>query len=134
MRKQKTFDVYCEVYGVNLFVVLGGSSDDLNALMKRRFKISPEKKYGDEPVSRHLGGCLMEFDKWPYQVLWLGSKCVSKKDLIPKIAHEVFHMVLRVASNKNFPTYPKIDNLIMDEPAAYLMEFYMREILKKLNK
>lgn len=93
-----------------------------------------EKKYKIIwPYSDKFGaGGQFDFYKWPYHLIWIKDK-TPKEDLIPKIAHEILHHVLRVAVNKGIPTYPEIDNLIMDEPIGYLMEFYMREILKKLK-
>jgi hypothetical protein len=130
MAKLKSFHVFCEVYGTNLFVVLGGDRPALDSLMQRNFKITVSDTYGDSESKARLGGCVMEFNKWPYHVLWL-SGAITKTEILPKLSHEVFHHVLRVCRDKGIPTYPDIDNLIMDEPAAYLMEFYMREILKK---
>ena len=130
--RTRSFHVFCEVYGVNLFVVIGGTQDEMRAMLKKKFKIDPKDTYGEKTRS-DLGGCVMDYDKWPYHVLWLGEKVSSdKRDFAPKLAHEVLHHTLRVCASKGIPTYPEIDNLIMDEPAAYLMEFYMREILKKL--
>lgn len=58
----------------------------------------------------------------------------SKSEEIGRIVHEITHHVLRVCVAKGIPTFPEMDNLVMDEPLAYLVEFYTRNVLKKLWK
>ncbi len=128
MKKIKKFHVFSELYGVNLFVLIGMPAEKVRPYLEKAFKI--EWPYDDDD---HLkGGALFEFDKYPYQVLWISDKANNKQDLLPKISHEIFHHVLRQCKKRNIPTYPYIDNLIMDEPAAYLMEYYTRKILEKI--
>ena len=126
-REEKVFDVYCEVYGTNLLVLSGFSPEKVRPYLEKKYKIKWE--YGEDSLK---GGAILDFPKWPYHVLWL-KKGLPKVDVIPKLSHEVFHHVLTLCGEKGIPTYSKIDNLQMDEAAAYLMEFYMREILKKLK-
>jgi len=121
----KTFNVYNEVYGQNLHVILGMPIEKLRPYLEKKYKI--EWDFDDN----FGAGSLLTFDKAPYTVLWL-RKGLSKEDLIPKLSHEVFHFVLRLCAKANIPTYANIDNLTMDEAAAYLMEFYMREILRRV--
>lgn len=124
-KKIKIFNVYCEVYGTNLLVIIGIEPSKIRPYLEKKYKIKwdYEENFG--------AGGQLDFPVWPYHVIFLKDK-LPKEDLIPKLAHEIFHQVLRVCKTKQIPTYPEIDNLIMDEPAAYLMEFYMREIIKKL--
>lgn len=124
-KKPKIFNVYCEVYGTNLLVIIGMDSSKIPSYIEKKYKIKWEfeNKWG--------AGGQFDFDKWPYHMIWIKDN-LPKVDVIPKLAHEVLHQVLRVAVAKGIPTYPNVDNLIMDEPIGYLMEFYMREILKKL--
>lgn len=126
MKKQKIFDIYCDVYGTNLTVLLNMKPEKVCPYLEKKYKI--KWKYGDS--SNLKAGGIFEFDVWPYRVLWIKNN-TPKEDFIPKLAHEIFHHVLRLCVDKQIPTYPNIDNLIMDEAAAYLIEFYMREILKK---
>lgn len=124
--KEKIFNIYCDVYNTNLLVIIGMDGKKVRSYIEKKYKI--EWPYADDLK----GGGQFNFNKWPYHMIWLSDKCLKKDDLIPKLSHEVLHHVLRVAKDKGLPTYPEIDNLIMDEPVGYLMEFYMREILKKL--
>ncbi len=121
---KKPFDVYNEVYGQNLHVILDMPKEKIRPYLEKKFKVKwdYDETYG--------AGCLLTFDTAPYSVLWL-RKGLPKEDFIPKLTHEVFHHVLRLCKKVNIPTYPHIDNLTMDEAAAYLMEFYVREILRK---
>jgi hypothetical protein len=123
----KSFHVYNETYKANLFVVLGGSVHGVKRLLAKKFDIT-DKLEEDEDVPS--GGFLLTLEVWPYAVLWISER-VGPQETVAKIAHEVFHHVLRVCQQRNIPTYPSIDNFTLDEPAAYLMEFYMREILNK---
>ncbi len=127
MKKPKIFNIYCETYNTNLLVIIGMKGEKVRPYIEKKYKI--EWPYADELK----GGAQFDFDKWPYHMIWLSDKCVNKNDLIPKLSHEVLHQVLRVAKSKGLPTYPEIDNLIMDEAIGYLMEFYMRKILEKIN-
>lgn len=126
--KTKTFHIYEKVYGVNLLVLYGMEREKVRSYLEKKYAV--DWQYGEDCLK---GGAVLSFNKWPYHVLWL-SNTHPKIDVIPKISHEVLHHVLRVCADKGLPTYPEIDNLIMDEPIAYLMEFYMREILTKLKK
>lgn len=123
-KKTNIFDIYSETYGVNLTCIIGMKYEKIRSYLEKKYKISWD--YQDFSGA----GAIFTFNKWPYHVLWL--KNLNKSDFLPKLSHEVFHHVLRVCKDKNIPTYPHIDNLVMDEAAAYLMEFYMREILKKI--
>lgn len=126
MKKPKTFNVFCEVYGVNLLVVLELEPEKVRPYLEKKYGV--EWEYGDEVLS---GGAVMDFRTWPFHVLWLRK--LPKEDFIPKLAHEVFHHVLRVCEQKQVQTIPHINGELVDEAAAYLMEFYMREILKKIK-
>ena len=127
MSKKKIFHVYCDVYGTNLLVMIGVKKEEVRPYLEKKFKI----KWDYEEAKN---GGVAVFDKWPFHVLWIDENITKMKgELIPKLAHEVLHHVGRVCANKGIPTYPEIDNLIMDEAKCYLMEFYMREILKKLK-
>lgn len=128
IKNLKIFDVYCDVYGTNLLVIIGMPREKLRPFIEKKYKI--DWNYTENNAELKAGG-YFEFDKWPYQVIWLRNK-LPKEDLIPKISHEVLHHIGRLCVAKGIPTYPEIDNLTMDEPKCYLMEFYMREILKKI--
>lgn len=125
MTKIKTFNVYNEIYGQNLHVILGMPQDKVRSYLEKKFKIVWD--YGD---NKGMAGSLFEFDKAPYSVLWL--KKLPKDDFIPKLAHEIYHYVLRLSLKVGISTYPEIDGVRADEASAYLMEFYMREILRRV--
>lgn len=121
----RTFHVYNKTYKANLFVVLGGDIPQVSRMLAKRFDVTDQLE--DDVPS---GGFLLTLEVWPYSVLWISDK-VGPQETVAKIAHEVFHHVLRVCRDRNIPTYPSSENFTLDEAAAYLMEFYMREILNK---
>jgi hypothetical protein len=126
-KKVKIFNVFNEVYGKNLLVIVGMEAKKLQPYLEKKFKVNWEYEDG----CTFKGGAQLDFDSWPYKVVWLSDK-ITKEEIVPKLSHEVFHLVLRICKDVGVPTYPNIDNLVMDEAASYLMEFYMRQILKKL--
>jgi len=126
MKKPKIFNVFSSTYGVNPLVISRMEKQKVRPYLKKKYKIGWE--YGDGDMK---AGCVMSFNTYPFHVLWLSD--LDKSDFIPKLAHEVFHHVLRVCDTRNIPTIPEINGRIVDEAAAYLMEFYMREILEKLK-
>lgn len=66
-----------------------------------------------------------------YRILYI--KDLSKKN-IPKLSHEIFHLVVRICEDKGVPIVPNIHTgHCGDETAAYLMEFYMDQVLSKIK-
>lgn len=126
MKKQKLFHIFDKVFGTNVLVIIGMPPEKVRPYLEKKYKINWE--YGDYGLK---AGAVMDFDTAPYRVLYLRK--LEKIDFIPKLAHEVFHLVLRLCANRQIPTVPEIDGNITDETAAYVMEFYMREILEKLK-
>lgn len=124
MKKPKIFNVYCDVYGTNLLVILGMPEDKLPKYIEKKYKVKWE--YG-----KLAAGGQFDFSKWPFHMIWIKDG-IHKEDFIPKIAHEVLHHIICMAEAKQLPTCSRLDGVIADEPIGYLMEFYMRKILEKL--
>lgn len=90
------------------------------------------KKYDLEiEDTRCFAANCQEYDKPPYQVIWLKNLSWDKEQ-VSILAHELVHLSNRLCKKRNIPTYPSIDNLIMDETNAYLLEYYMLEVLNRL--
>lgn len=125
--KIKPFHIFEKVYGVNLLVLIGVPKCKVQQYIEKRFKVKWDY---NEPSG---AGAVYDFDEYPFHVLWVKDK-LRKEDFLPKLSHEVFHHVLNVCQTKQVPTVSKENGIIADEAAAYLMEFYMREILKNMSR
>lgn len=134
----KPFDIYCDVYGTNLLVLPWVSWEKFEKYLKTKCDITISDYYKQH--KDNTSATVLEFDKYPYHVLWISDRYAtdgkrgSKSEEIGRIVHEITHHVLRVCVAKGIPTFPEMDNLVMDEPLAYLVEFYTRNVLKKLWK
>lgn len=129
----KTFGIYNDVYGVNLFVAYGHTLPQVKKLLKSKFKIDYNQEYA-EWKGGPLAGGFMYFDKQPYAFLWLSGRFdlyggQTKAELAGKVSHEVTHFVMHIAERSNLPLVKSAD-----EPIAYLHEYYVRTILEKIWK
>ena len=57
------------------------------------------------------------------------SKFIFNPEGVASLVHEITHHVSEMCDNRNISK--KSD---YDEPVAYLMEYYTREIIKKIKK
>ncbi len=123
------FSIYAEIYKTNLLVVGDCTPTELQKFVKRKYKVDISDI--DPEISLKAGAVLDLEGKWPYTVIYV-RKLSRKPEDFSVLVHELFHFVLRVCADKNIPTYGEMNDKIMDEAAAYLMEFYAREAMLKL--
>ena len=129
MKKIKHFKIFNETYQAKLIVVIGGDKDELVALMKKEYKCDIYKYYSKDFTINEKGGAHFDFQgDNPYKMIWL-AKFTLTPLWIGSLVHEISHHVSELCDNRNISK-----NSNVDEPVAYLMEYYTREILEKIKK
>ena len=95
--------------------IMGGHSDNLDDMDNfngRHFVVENLKRKGDNKLERFV---------WVKNFDWTCSN-------IACLTHEILHLVLRILDDRGVPI--KEQN---SEAIAYLMEFYTREIMRKIK-
>jgi hypothetical protein len=64
------------------------------------------------------------------RVVWLNGIKKNEPDSIGRITHEVCHLVNRIHQHKGMPFDGENNN---DETFSYLVDFFVREVLKKIK-
>lgn len=130
-KRLRHFSIYNETYKINLLIVGECTRDELLAFLKKEYNTNLYDYYSD--ISLQEGAYFQTENRLPYSIIWVknlnrGSQAVAA------LTHEIFHHVLRACAKRQIPTYPFIDNLSMDEPAAYMLEFYVKKSLDAIKK
>lgn len=120
---KKTFKVKCLTYKTEVLFVLGCSHPDLVRYL-RRYKLLIATCH--DPIS----GTVLTFRKPACRVVW-----VEDHRRLEVLIHEIFHLVTGILHDRGIPIiayHP--DNSNGDESAAYLLEFFVTECLRKLKR
>ena len=125
----KHFEIFNETYKANLVVVIGGNKEEFVTLIKKKYGCDVYKYYSKDFKLDTLEGAHVDFEQeYPYKVIWM-SKFIFNPEGVASLVHEITHHVSEMCDNRNISK--KSD---YDEPVAYLMEYYTREIIKKIKK
>lgn len=117
--KARIFSVADPVFKTDTLFVLGADFATLDKELRQR----------GESAGEDMGqiGQMFTFNK--FRCVWAASLS------LPIVIHEILHLVTRVCDDKGIPIKAHIDSgESNDEPAAYLMEFYVGEVLKRNKK
>ena len=90
------------------------------------------KNYGvEKEMDEYVTGTVVDgADGNIFRIVWYEE--LSLREL-GGLAHEVFHLVVRICEDKGIPIKANIeDGRCGDETAAYLLEFYMKELTKRI--
>lgn len=126
----KSFVIAEPVFRTETLFVVGCSFDAFKAYLKRR----SGRDAGD-----YVGQC--------GQMFTFDDKCAAEKNgpcpvfrcvwsvrrEFPIVLHEIFHLVTRICQDKGIPIKAYTELGCEDEPAAYLFEFFAREVLKHMR-
>lgn len=126
----KTFRIHEKLFKAEpLFFV--GSKEELHQYLKRSFKIDADLEWIENAT-----GAVMTFpDDGIYYLVWL-----EKFDKTPTsygvLAHELLHLVTRICDRKGVSITPpyKEGVGVIDETAAYMIDFFTTEFLIRWNK
>lgn len=82
----------------------------------------------DIDLAEHYTGTMFTFTRPPWRCVW-----TAKKDL-PTVIHETLHLVTRILYDRGIAVSAQnAEGHNDDETAAYLLEFYVRAILKRMR-
>lgn len=119
------FAVEEPVFKTEPLFVLGMPWAKFDTMMMKRYQqgvgLSPEQCVGRV-------GTMLTYAATPWRVVWT-------RDLdLHVVLHETFHLVTRICHDKGIPIVAQTDHGPGDETAAYLLEFFMRQIVDRLDR
>ena len=131
MKKLKVFSVKEPIFKTEPLFVYGCSYEQMHRYLRRRFKTAKlkEKEVNEDPGTAST----IRFSGPPWRVVWFEK--INKRSLEShgEIVHELFHLVVRICEDKGIPIKANIETgECGDETAAYLMDFFMREVWRRV--
>ncbi len=97
------------------------------------------KGYGiNQQIYETCGGAMMTFDRSPWRVVWTKREPKTPDDTAVLI-HEILHLVTRIFWDRDITIRAYHGSRESwedrsDEPAAYLIEHYVREVLGRAQR
>lgn len=124
----QAFKVLCPVYKTDAVFLLGWKPKSVEKWL-RAYGI--EQTVGDNTV-----GTMFTFDRSPWRVVWTKGVPKSHED-IAILVHEIAHLVTRIFWDRDVTirAYSGVNAMWQergDEPFAYLLEHYTREVLGRV--
>lgn len=122
------------VFRTSTLFVMGCTAAELNKIVMRRFGEKNRLTHLDGDGNRVLGTvCAFSSPKNFCRVVWT-KPCSKSNESIGVLAHEIFHLVVRICSDKGVPIeYIPGSTIAPDEAASYLVEYFMTECLKRIS-
>lgn len=121
------FSVKDPVFRVQPVFVAGCPPHEVQAYLHCRWKI-------DQQVDSDAAGTMFTFPFPPWRLVWVRHP-VSSADFLPTLVHELLHLVTRICQDKGIPVKSyHTPGEFGDETAAYLLEFFLRECLKRTGR
>jgi len=116
----KIIKIKDDIFKTETLFILDCSPEEANCYLK---KIG-NKDFIDEH-DENIDGELIKDSRYNVErIIWVRSFSRTRPSIL---IHEIFHLVIRICTDKGIPV--SSDG---DETGAYLMEFYVRKILKEL--
>ena len=123
--KVKEFSIKENVFKTETLFIFGTQEQFLEILNKR--KIKPTHK-----LDKYCVGTVVECQGKFFRIVWVERQGKSL-DAIGVLIHELMHLVVRICADKGVPIKANIETgECGDETAAYLLEYYYKECLKRL--
>lgn len=123
----RTFTIVDDVFKTEPLFVVDCSHAQMAAYLKKRFNAKVE----DVPEAV-VCGQMLTFNDSPWRVVWVER--LTRKTL-PNVIHELLHLVTRICADKGIPIiahHPNGDN--GDESAAYLLEYFVKNVLPQVRR
>jgi len=118
--KRRAFLIEESTFKTQVLIVGDCTWDEARAYVQKKYDVDA----GEE--EEECEGLQTDFDKEPYRMIWL-PRLKWSRHLASVLAHEVYHLCNGIATSRRLHTESS-----SDEAVAYLIEFYMREIAKKI--
>mgnify|MGYP001593908611 FL=1 len=125
----KIFQIYEPLFKTQPILITNCSYSELAKYLKKKYGV--EEK--DDCITT-AGQCLTYLDtktESTLRIIYL-KKLDKKPENLGVLIHELLHLVVRVLEDRGVPLIKDVRNMPGDETAAYLMEFYFLEVLKKI--
>lgn len=117
---KKRFNVQSRSMKVSVNLFLGFKFKEMNLWLNRNDYAEVEGNYEFNTLGLYF---VQETDNKPTYVIWMPKFTPCRED-IATLTHELHHVVERQTEEKGFECM---------ETKAYLIEFYLSEVLKKYN-
>jgi hypothetical protein len=75
-------------------------------------------------------GQMLTYDRPPWRIVWVQHYPDTWAHL-GCLVHETFHLVTRICQDKGIPIKAQIEDGNGDEPAAYLLDYFVREAMRR---
>lgn len=122
----KVFKITDPIFKTEPLFIGNCSYQQMTNYLRKNFNIHQD---GDAPG---IMGRMLTFRTAPYRVVYV-KKFAKSGEYLGAMVHEIFHLVTRVCEDKGIPIYSHISTgECGDEAAAYLLEFYLNNALKKI--
>ena len=119
----KIFKVSCDVFKCEILFISNCSYDELRLHLKAKYRCTIEERGAEDGTI----GTMLTFEKHPWRVVWT-KEWKDKSCLI----HELFHLVTRICYDRGIKIVShNEDGSNGDEAAAYLMEFFTEQTLRR---
>mgnify|MGYP001613000367 FL=1 len=123
----RSFSIVDPVFKTEPVFIGNCTAEEATAYLLKRFRVRADIPSG-------LGGTTLTFACPPWRVVWVRRMSRAPGDFCVFV-HEVFHLVTRICQDKGIPViahHP--DGMNGDETAAYLLEFFIRNILRRIRQ
>jgi hypothetical protein len=125
--KPLIFTIVDPLFKTEPVFILGCSAEKAEDFLKKECRARVE-------IARGAGGMMITRDKYPERIVWSAYRPDSPAGTAV-LLHELFHLVLRICSDKGVPVVSHHENgECGDEAAAYLFEFFSRECLRRKRR
>lgn len=85
-----------------------------------------------EEINPTATGTVLTLEKAPWRIVWLRHLSKKPEDL-GTLVHELTHLAVRICRDKGIPIVANIQTgECGDETVAYIMDYFFREVIKKL--
>jgi hypothetical protein len=102
-----------------------------NCTSKELIKRAKKYEINEMSLDGYVCGTVLRANKRFFRIVWVEE--VNKKNL-GILIHELFHLVMIILRDKGVPVIANLENgEVGDETAAYLLEFYINETLKRIK-
>lgn len=125
MKKIKPFLITDGVFKTEVLFLIGHTAEEANRYLRKI-----KNKHLFDEKEKNIAGMLLKTNVDMYRIVfWPDGKNIYE------LVHELFHLVIRICEDKGVPNVPNIHTgHCGDETGAYLIEFYLKEVLKKIKK
>lgn len=123
----KSFTILEGVFKTGPYFVFGCTGEELKKHVKKTHAIDIEapKSAGTQITVKDKSGTS--------RILWV-PEVPNRPEIIGRLVHEIFHLVVRICRDKGVPIVANIETgECGDETAAYLMEYFYIECMKRLR-